>query len=123
MGTNYYTVMNKCEHCGWQDTVHIGKSSAGWQFSFHGTDQIRSWKDWQRVLEGTPGPAIVNEYGGPISIPQLKAIVEGSKGKKDHIQELRDSSDTSCTAIEDAIDAGTDWHDPEGWSFSAGEFS
>ena len=46
MGTNYYARYNICKHCNRFDEIHIGKSSAGWQFSFHATHEIRSYKDW-----------------------------------------------------------------------------
>ena len=34
MGTNYYTKINNCDKCGRYDKIHLGKSSAGWQFYF-----------------------------------------------------------------------------------------
>ncbi len=36
MGINYYHRTNICKECGRYDERHIGKSSHGWQFSFHG---------------------------------------------------------------------------------------
>jgi hypothetical protein len=37
MGTNYYVVENACECCNrYDETLHIGKSSCGWAFTFQG---------------------------------------------------------------------------------------
>lgn len=39
MGTNYYVRVpceNACEHCNGTKDVHLGKSSAGWAFTFRG---------------------------------------------------------------------------------------
>lgn len=36
MGTNYYWRGNACDCCGRYDVIHVGKSSAGWVFGWHG---------------------------------------------------------------------------------------
>jgi hypothetical protein len=67
MGTNYYyhePDANRCPHCGRCDEgsiIHIGKSSVGWCFSLHVTDEIRSLTDWTQ--KWTEGGRIVDEYG------------------------------------------------------------
>lgn len=89
MGTNYYWRYNICPHCGRYDEVHIGKSSAGWQFTLHGyrdTDpevelsvKVMSWKDWKELLsrEGK----IFNEYGNEVPLADLVANVEAPERK------------------------------------------
>jgi len=63
MGTNYYLTEESCPHCGRSgERLHIGKSSAGWCFALHVTDDIKSLADWQ-ALWSKPGAKIVDEYG------------------------------------------------------------
>lgn len=75
MGTNYYWEPSvPCTTCGRPfERVHIGKASAGWTFSFHGTEQIRSYSDW---LENLTTGRIVNEYGNEVSLDEFKDTVE-----------------------------------------------
>ncbi len=59
MGTNYYHGVPPCSKCGHGVDIHIGKASHGWTFSFHGTDTIRSWKDWEfQHWMGNTDPAL-----------------------------------------------------------------
>ena len=54
MGTNYYVAKNYCECCDRYDQeYHIGKSSYGWSFTFHGykAAQLVSWKQWKEFLK------------------------------------------------------------------------
>ena len=105
MGTNYYHRTNTCPRCGRYDEQHIGKSSAGWSFSFHGTETIRSYKGWLKVLEG--GGKIFNEYGDEVTLADFKELVKYKSGGKKHAEEYpRDN-----------------WLDEEGYSFSGYEFS
>jgi len=50
MGTNYYHRTNICEKCGRFDETHIGKSSWGWTFSFHGPNGVSSYANWLKTL-------------------------------------------------------------------------
>ena len=110
MGTNYYwhNETNKCEHCGRCDTeeIHIGKSSAGWTFSFHGTEEIRSWKDWQVKVKS--GGEVFDEYGDKCSFEDLRQTVE----ERSHPSGLRNHADLSNPS-------STLWKDGEGHSFSS----
>lgn len=87
MSTNYYyhlSPKNVCNYCNRSDKseiVHIGKSSAGWTFSFHGTDKVRSYKDWIAFFETNSGD-IVNEYGKMVSINEFKKIIESKMDAK-----------------------------------------
>jgi len=50
MGTNYYMTVGQCKSCGRSESeLHIGKSSAGWNFSLntHPDNGIESLADWQ----------------------------------------------------------------------------
>jgi len=68
MGTNFYWTKEgqpPCECCGRSyddETIHIGKSSAGWMFSLHVTDEIQSLVDWQARFYW-PDSYIEDEYG------------------------------------------------------------
>lgn len=115
MGTNFYAHLDACPHCGKGEKVHIGKRSGGWQFHFHGTDTIRSWKDWQaKLLE--PTTLIVDEEGIGWSPEGFIAMVEGWKDGKNHF-------DYCDAKPEYPSYLATLWKDEEGWSFSGGEFS
>jgi len=124
MGTNYYAKEDSCEHCGRCDEsnkTHIGKSSGGWTFSFHGTDswsatgEIKSWKQWQEYLK-KPNVRIVDEYGDPHTLADLQALVLLKK----------DAKNNHCDYCHEhhpgPIAEGT-WKDEEGNSFSSGDFS
>src|SRR3990172_4852768 len=80
MGCNYYFKPNpepRCPTCHRSleetGTIHIGKSSYGWAFSFHGTEKIRSYADWLVVLEA--GGEISSQYDEPIPLADFKALV------------------------------------------------
>jgi len=114
MGTNFYWVsLNEtCKSCGQvarnnEERYHIGKSSGGWTFGFHGTDVIRSFKDWCNVFEFEPG-YILDEYDKPISVGGFKNLVEAKKDEKhNHAKEYPEN----C------------WLDDEGHGFHDAEFS
>lgn len=112
MGTNFYHIYNSCDHCGRSDKRHIGKSSAGWEFHFHGYQpnprdsdptRIESYQDWLRVVE-TDGK-IIDEYGRTIPLEEFKRWVEARKEGRATLPEL------------------VHWRDAEGHSFSTLDFS
>lgn len=116
MGTNYYHHGKPpCEACGRPyEPAHIGKSSAGWTFSFHGTDEVRSYRDWLRVLES--GGEIRDEYDRPVTLEDFRAMVAMKADEpNNHARHCRvhhpDYAEQFC------------WLDDEGHSFSAGDFS
>lgn len=75
MGTNYYFNHPKCEHCGLSlPRLHIGKSSGGWCFSLHVTDEIKDLEDWKKFLSETNG-TIEDEYGREISLKELLQVI------------------------------------------------
>lgn len=112
MGTNYYWRKNICESCKRYEEIHIGKSSFGWTFSFHGTDEIRSYKDWIKKLESEG--EIYDEYDEKICLDEFKYLVQArTKAKLNHtIQCEKDYRFSSFNT----------WLDEDGHSFSSGEF-
>lgn len=76
MGTNYYWT----EEGG--DRVHIGKSSVGWCFGLHVTDDIQSLDDW-KVQWTRPG-RIEDEYSKRLSSTEMLVIIT-ERGREDPI--------------------------------------
>lgn len=86
MGTNYYTVLNYCDHCGRGDKIHIGKSSMGWTFGFRGYTSlydpdgpgiiIKSYQDWITYIGYK---RIENEYGEQFTLNDFMDIVKSKK--------------------------------------------
>ncbi len=104
-GINYYHRKNICECCERYDEVHIGKASVGWQFSFHGTDEIRDNLDWVDQLQTGQ---IFDEYGNELSSDEFLKLVGESRGKHNYAVKYPSSRD---------------WIDLNGWSFADYEFS
>lgn len=85
MGTNYYAVRNKPTT---QDPIHIGKSSAGWLFSFQSQnarwekppvvwntyDQVKTWLKKHTV--DTKEFVILDEYDKIISFDDFVEMVD-----------------------------------------------
>lgn len=109
MGTNYELRRNICPTCSHsRDTLHIGKSSWGWTFTFQGHEDppIRSAEDWRREMY--KGGEIFDEYGEHITEPAFWRLVESKKKEKNnHAKQYPEGS----------------WLDAEGNSFSSGYFS
>ena len=117
MGTNYYWEPAPCPTCGrgHSKRIHIGKLSGGWEFIFHGTDAIRSWKDWKTVLSGAG--AIYDEYGRSIAVADFIRLVDDQKaGGLSHYDYCRN-------AYPSWGESGGEWKDDDGNSFSSREFS
>lgn len=113
MGTNYYYRYNLCDCCGRYDEEHVGKSSFGWSFSFHGTDEIRSFDDWLKFFESHPGQ-LFDEYDRPVTIKEFKELVEAKRDGFNHVLE--------CRRKHYGYDE-REWIDSQGNSFSAHDFS
>jgi hypothetical protein len=115
MGTNYYHRHAACPTCGHGIDRHIGKSSAGWTFSFAGhRPEIMSYADWLRLLE--EGGEIRNEYGEQVTLDDFRALVESKR-----TEELNHT--TYCREHHPEYAERDCWLDEEGHSFSAGEWS
>lgn len=115
MGTNYYWRENPCSECGRGDEIHIGKSIAGWEFSFHGTDEIQSWKDWYERL--ATGGKIFDEYESEIGLNDFRKVVDD----RSHPRGLQNHTDYCAKYHPFCYE--TLWKDDEGYSFNPGEFS
>jgi hypothetical protein len=83
MGTNYYwepiNVPPPCPTCGHappHERLHVGKSSAGWTFTFQAYPArgVTSFLDWRDEFE-RPGWRIVDEYGVPVPLADFLALV------------------------------------------------
>lgn len=84
MGTNYYwrSESNACKECGHDpsEEIHIGKSSMGWCFALHVTDEIRSLTEWRMEWDGDG--AIFDEYGQRVEPEQMLKIITDRSGKR-----------------------------------------
>ena len=109
MGNNYYARYGLCLHCSRYEEIHIGKSSAGWQFMFHATEEIKSYKDWLKFLS-RKGTKIYDEYNKEVSLEEFKKLIaEKQKPIYDNHAEMYK-------------DMGS-YLDDEGYSMSPYEFS
>lgn len=134
MGMNYYLKSKPCKECGnCAVTLHIGKSSYGWQFHFRGypMDFITTLKDWKREFT-TGNREIRNENNEILSIEDFLRMIEE---KKDGISPYNIWMNIPQTEEERRYlknngyrDVGNErryqfWKDNEGYSFDNGEFS
>lgn len=82
MGTNYYVENPLCQHCGRDgERLHIGKSSAGWNFGLHvipekGLNDLSDWTDYFSI----DGRVIKDEYGRIISPKEMLLKITERKG-------------------------------------------
>jgi len=88
MGTNYYTKINECEHCNRYNEIHLGKSSAGWQFSFQ-YNGGRFYKNVKEMKEWLKDKKIEDEYGSTITHKDFWEMV-----KDKQIHSNRNHADT-----------------------------
>jgi hypothetical protein len=91
MGTNYFLHSEQCPHCGIEqkDTMHLGKSSAGWCFSLHVYPDLDliDWHDmWSYIsfCVEEQGHEIKDEYGEAILPEVFFAIVWDRHAKQLH---------------------------------------
>ena len=124
MGINYYLKKKKCKCCGLRDekeTIHIGKGSVGWSFSFHGIPgEIETERDWRDLMKSSEDMEIVDEYGTVHSYKDFWDFVLSKTKLKNHTTYCRNSDEagTKRHGFEEC------WYDSEtGSSFSKGEFS
>jgi hypothetical protein len=128
MGTNYYVKENHCECCKRYDTpLHIGKSSGGWSFSFHGYRELGliSWPAWKFYLFST-NATIVDEYGQDMPYAEFVEMIETVKAPgymyKEGHQNLQ-HNEYGKKAPYKYFDAKHDWDDDLGYAFGDKEFS
>lgn len=121
MGTNYYAnpapCTAPCAHCT-QTEVHIGKSLV--MFEAHDTSpwgRIETWADWKRALR-SPGVTVSDEYNTPYGVEDFIARVEATEPaarRRQHDAVRRDHPVYYAS--------GCDYLDPDGFSFTRGEFT
>jgi hypothetical protein len=128
MGTNYYVAEKRCKCCGRYDKkYHIGKSSAGWAFSFQGyrLDGLTSWKDYKKFLKDQE-IEIIDEYGNVTPYEEFVEYIEGPKapgyvnpatGRKNLVHNEEGKKDSRPW-----FEPGNDWDDDLGYSFTKREF-
>jgi len=142
MGTNYYIRYNLCNCCNRYDEIHIGKSSAGWQFSFHAVDDsdikmalfdpkdmlddtdrhliISSFQDWKSFIEKYvikyKAAKIYNEYDELQDPIEFFKLIEAKRKEENNQAKYVMKSESSYRYRGDYVD-------DEGYSFSPGDFS
>lgn len=101
MSTNFYAKFKRtnCKCCGQElkepqfDSVHIGKSSIGWKFTFHGyrkgecetfpevvIDSFLSWLTFIKMADH-----LESEYMESISVERILEIIKLKKEGKSHL--------------------------------------
>ena len=108
MGTNYYAITNECAACGRHDVIHLGKSSAGWQFTFQ-YNGGRLYKNVREMKRWLSGKVIHDEYGQLVTHADFWKMVENKQKHEPHNHALEYPSNTTYLI--------------ERYSFSDGEFS
>lgn len=116
MGTNYYVGNKACKECGHRpDQIHLGKASAGWQFSFQ-YNGGKFYKNVPEMKEWLKDKQIVNEYGDKISQWEFWEMVDTlqnpTKGYKNHAEYCHKEYPSMTTE-----------HIIDGYSFSDVDFS
>jgi len=125
MGTNYCVAKNLCECCNrYDEEYHIGKSSYGWAFSFHGYrhDNLTSWKLWKGFLKDK---TIKDEYGETIPYDVFVEMIEGPKAPGFVRSDGHKNSSHNEAGRTDKypwFNPEYDWDDEDGYSFSSREF-
>ena len=87
MGTNYYLQISVCKYCGRpEETLHIGKSSMGWKFSFriYRDEKINNVNDWIKLIEGHHN-VIYDEYGKQMSSAEFIDLIDSKTDGKSHL--------------------------------------
>jgi len=93
MGTNYYTKdkTNECECCGrGVENIHLGKSSAGWNFSFQYNDG-KYYKNFEEMKRWLKDKVIEDEYGHIITLDEFIAFINiKQKENRNHANVYKD---------------------------------
>lgn len=105
MSTNYYARLNHCKACDRSDTVHLGKRSGGWAFSFQGSETVQNFDDWCNLVRSAD--LIEDEYRQVLTADEM-------------IETARTWQDGKKHAV---FYPGGNWLDGNGYSFSDIDFS
>jgi hypothetical protein len=121
MGTNYYIAFvsdagRACPCCKkLSETLHIGKSSMGWDFLFRGykrpeTDyQLDTWEAWKEFILGKE-TIVYDEYGKVHDKQEIIDFIEARHANQNNLK----------NKVEPDRDA--EWVDKEGYVFVDREF-
>lgn len=129
MGTNYYAQDDAtCDNPAHTKTLHIGKSSGGWKFGFHGIPAheppLTSWAAWREFLATKE---ITDEYGRTLTLEEFTEVVEKRwtpTGRSTPHCRVTPDDHTKVHGYGGRwYDGGGEYHDPEGHDFFDGEFS
>lgn len=127
MGTNYYVTTNHCEHCDrYDEEYHIGKSSFGWSFSFHGyrAERLVSWAAWKEFLKDK---TIMDEYGDRIDYDSFVNKIETYKSpgyiNPGNGRKNQQHNEASRNDKYPWFNPEYDWDDEQGYAFSSRDFS
>ncbi len=92
MGTNYYIKEDECESCGRYEEIHLGKSSAGWNFSFQ-YNGGKYYKNIKEMKEWLLSKRIEDEYGESVGYHKFWAMVEEKQKEiNNHAEQYPDGS-------------------------------
>lgn len=126
MGTNYQVTADPtCDNPAHIETLHIGKSSGGWKFSFHGIPErdLTSWAAWKAFIADKP---VIDEYGQTLTLEEFTKVVEerwSPSGRNTPHCHVTPDADTKEHGFGGRwYDGGGEYHDPEGYDFFNGEF-
>jgi len=81
MGTNYYTKIKECKHCGRFEEIHLGKSSAGWKFCFN-LNGGKYYKNYEELKEFLQDKVIKDEYGKVVSFETFIKLIKNKQSEK-----------------------------------------
>lgn len=133
MGTNYEAEADPtCDNPAHTKSLHIGKSSMGWKFSFRAYDDLglTSWAAWRTYLDGR---VIRDEYGDTLTLEEFTDRVtnrhtpDGEEGPWSHANpsegcKARGFGGRWYPPRLDEDGRYDSYEDPEGFDFSRYEF-
>lgn len=124
MGTNYYLhAEGRCPTCGHlKDTLHIGKSSAGWCFALQRTEELPTLSAW--IAKWQSGK-IKDEYGKEISPGEMVQIIAGRSWSRGHTLDYAANNAVPGPngLARHAISSSCNGHGEGTWDYMIGDFS
>ena len=78
MGTNYYAKIEECRECGRHEKIHLGKSSAGWVFSFQ-YNGGKYYKNAPEMKEWLKDKKIRDEYNRNVEHKDFWKLVDAKQ--------------------------------------------
>lgn len=115
MGTNYYALTERCPTCNRHDEdIHLGKSSAGWQFSFqyNGGQYYKNVPEMKKWLKDKK---IINEYYDPVTHKEFWDMVK--------VKQTKANQNHTAIMRRDYLSHKDSEHIIDGYSFSDYNFS